>query len=324
TGPAGSKVVPQCDEMCPAQEIAFRRENALLHPLEKDFDVSLVKEYTRPAAGCDHGNPELLRTADALELSVEYLIDTFGREDLPFGMRFTFVEDRLRAVRQDITITRLSGEPALRLFEKQIFFLITSEYKARIERSKAFEAKLHATAIEECFQRWSELLSTRDVDVESSIGRFRGQVAAVHCLKRAADPESLLMAFEFRSLMGTELFTQIFDLILSFREGNSCRFFKLLHTLPTVSLLQSACVSLLPSIRLEGLVTISKAFKSPNVKLPLGVVSRWMGYAEDNVVFLLFLDAVGIVVEEECILPSKIDVDRVEKTDMNDPILIQL
>lgn len=53
----------------------------------------------RPAAGCDHGNPDLLRTPEALLKSVDYLIEVYEREDLPFGMRFSFVEDRMRAVR---------------------------------------------------------------------------------------------------------------------------------------------------------------------------------------------------------------------------------
>ncbi|GMS93705.1 hypothetical protein PENTCL1PPCAC_15880, partial [Pristionchus entomophagus] len=319
-------IVPRCTELCPSYEVRFRHDNALLHPLEKDFDVRLVKEYTRPAAGCDHGNPDLLRTPEALLRAVDYLLEVYERDDLPFGLRFSFVEDRLRAVRQDSTITRISGEVALTIFEKQISFAIRSEYRARSERSKAFEAKLHATAAEECFQRWSRLLSetdeaTRAEWLAAGPSDLRRQVAAVHCLKRADEQEAIVMAIEHRWIMGRDLFETVFDLLLSYREGNSHRFFRRLSFLPLSSLLRPACVGILPRLRLTALTTMAKAFKAPNIKLPLSVCGAWLGYSHDSTT--RFLKVAGVTIEEgDCIVPGKMGVERVEKTDRNEPVLI--
>ncbi|KAF8374495.1 tag-115 [Pristionchus pacificus] len=232
-------------------------------------------------------------------------------------MRFSFVEDRMRAVRQDSTITRVSGNLALTVFEKQISFVIRSEYRARSERSKAFEAKLHATASEECFQRWSRLLS----ESESSIANdLRCQVAAAHCLKRANEPESIVMAIEYRAILGQDLFKTVFDILLSYREGNSLRFFRLISSLPDSSLLRPVCATLAPALRLATLATMAKAFKAPNIKLPLDMISSWLGYTEKDT--KEFLTVAGVIVEEDCIFPMKIEQERVNKTDRNEPILI--
>lgn len=64
--------------------------------------------------------------------------------------------------------------------------------------------------------RWSRLLSESE---SSSANDLRCQVAAAHCLKRANQPESIVMAIEYRAILGQDLFKTVFDLLLSYREG---------------------------------------------------------------------------------------------------------
>ncbi|GMR46099.1 hypothetical protein PMAYCL1PPCAC_16294, partial [Pristionchus mayeri] len=324
TASKSEAIAPRCGEICPDYEIQYRIEKALLHPLEKDYGVQFVKAYTRSAATLHLGNPDLLRTPEALLRSVDYLLEVYDREELPFGLRFSFAEDRMRAVRQDSTITRISGEIALIIFEKQISFIIRSEYRARFERSRAFEAQLHATATEECFQKWSQLLADYG-QANMNPSKLRREVAAAHCLKRAEAPESLLMAFEYRSIMGQDLFKTVFDLLLTYREGNSYGFFSLLSSLPASSLLRPACCPLVPPLRLTALATMAKAFKAPGIKLPLDVISAWLGFSS-VVDARRCLAVAGVVVEGDgdYVLPAKMDVQRLTSTDRSEPVLIEL
>lgn len=50
------------------------------------------------------------------------------------------------------------------------------------------------------------------------------------------------------------------------------------------------------------------------------MISSWLGYTEKDT--KEFLTVAGVIVEEDCIFPMKIEQERVNKTDRNEPILI--
>lgn len=50
------------------------------------------------------------------------------------------------------------------------------------------------------------------------------------------------------------------------------------------------------------------------------MISSWLGYTEKGTKQVLAV--AGVILEEDCIFPMKIDLERVNKTDRNEPILI--
>ena len=70
---------------------------------------------------------------------------------------YDFIFDRLRAVRQDLTIQRLDGEGAIYIYEQTIAFLVLFGY--RLCTHKDFVVKFNETHIGECF---GQLISLYD------------------------------------------------------------------------------------------------------------------------------------------------------------------
>lgn len=117
------KFVAECMDMCPEYEREEREFTNYLEPFEKlqgteRVDHSkAVKRYKRSAAGdppplpCDVRPPEVLfKTLDYLFRDV---IDTFGIQD-----SHSFVRDRARSIRNDLTLQNFRGAAAVTLHEK--------------------------------------------------------------------------------------------------------------------------------------------------------------------------------------------------------------
>lgn len=81
-----TKTIGECLEMCPKQEINFRIQNHLIHPMETDFPFiqikrsqrkailsKMVKEYSRPAAD-KKLNLKIIRPFSTLKISIDYLL----------------------------------------------------------------------------------------------------------------------------------------------------------------------------------------------------------------------------------------------------------
>jgi len=132
-----------CLTMCPEQEMRERERHHLLHPFELKsgsnprYPVAdpkrVVKEFRRPAAGkgvrmCD------LRPVQVLVATVKYLLGDLLMEFSHksqgiFSMdAYNFIFDRLRAVRQDMVIQRISGDGAIFIYEQTLAFLILFGY----------------------------------------------------------------------------------------------------------------------------------------------------------------------------------------------------
>ena len=105
--------------MCPENEIKFRVENNLIHRIEEG--KFMIKEYRRSAADTndldsvrqstcithnhDLFQPQNLRTKSALAKTVSYLLTSVMRsQEFSFFDKYNFIFDRLRSVRQELTI----------------------------------------------------------------------------------------------------------------------------------------------------------------------------------------------------------------------------
>lgn len=106
-----------CLKMCPDPEIQLRTETKDLADFE-DRPEWCVKKFQRPAADKKMDNPVLIRPLKVLRQTMDYLINNildvdckkenkimFTKKNFNFSQIYSFLEDRFRAIRQDMVIT---------------------------------------------------------------------------------------------------------------------------------------------------------------------------------------------------------------------------
>ncbi|KAM4739466.1 SAC3 domain-containing protein 1 [Anableps anableps] len=151
-----------CQAMCPAQELWDRESENRLHRFEvvpgteklrkpMGDPTRAVKEYSRPAAGKDVIKPSDLRPADVLLKTVCYLIDEIaGSPSLsPWTEVYSFVFDRLRSVKQDMIIQRLSGQNCVAILERTVRFHIYASYRLCGEPLRFYDPRINDTHLQE-------------------------------------------------------------------------------------------------------------------------------------------------------------------------------
>ncbi|XP_011613126.2 SAC3 domain-containing protein 1 isoform X1 [Takifugu rubripes] len=157
TAPKGS-----CLTMCSVGELRERERQKRLHRFEmmpgterdrlpRGDPLRAVKEYTRPAAGKDSTNPAELRPAEVLLKTVCYLIDDIAASSRPHPWTevYSFVFDRLRGVKQDMIIQRISGLNCVAILERMVRFLIYSSYRLCGEPPHLYNPCINDTHLQE-------------------------------------------------------------------------------------------------------------------------------------------------------------------------------
>ncbi|XP_041379461.1 SAC3 domain-containing protein 1-like isoform X2 [Gigantopelta aegis] len=91
-------IIGTCQTMCPLDEIKMREKEGRLHQLESAHERrtekyrnrklqtaevgKMIKEYSRPAAGCHVPGPESLRPAPVLLKTVQYIFNKLGTANI--------------------------------------------------------------------------------------------------------------------------------------------------------------------------------------------------------------------------------------------------
>nr|XP_055044414.1 SAC3 domain-containing protein 1 isoform X1 [Misgurnus anguillicaudatus] len=151
-----------CITMCPAKELRQREAQNRLHRFEMvpgteqdrlpHADVSrAVKEYSRPAAGKDSTRASDLRPPSVLLKTACYLVDDVAASDTfqPWTEVYSFVFDRLRSVRQDMIIQRVSGPECVTVLEKTVRFLLYAPYRLCGQPLQHFDPRINDTHLQE-------------------------------------------------------------------------------------------------------------------------------------------------------------------------------
>ncbi|XP_045516000.1 germinal-center associated nuclear protein isoform X2 [Pieris brassicae] len=146
------KIIGTCYTMCPQDEIWLRKREKLIHILEVVGDnFKLVKSYSRSAADANIAVPSLLRPYSVLKKTVNYLLHEVGKQtNVPVIVIYDFLNDRLRAVRQDMTIQRLLPEQCMELLEPIIRFHVYFAYRLCEKAINEFDPVLNNKLLLEC------------------------------------------------------------------------------------------------------------------------------------------------------------------------------
>lgn len=162
-----------CLNMCPERERRERERHRLLHPFEMQSGQVMVrtfrtkthapadpartvKEYSRPAAGKELSSPRDLRPPETLLKTVQYLLmdiweNIVERDAACLALAYPFVFDRLRAVRQDLTVQRIRGTIGAQVLEGSLGFLLCAPYLVRDLPLEQYSEVLHSTQVRESF-----------------------------------------------------------------------------------------------------------------------------------------------------------------------------
>lgn len=135
TGSSGRHIIGTCTLMCPPAERELRSRKNDIELFERldasDRNASdetlAVKKYTRIV---DNVTPSMVRTREALAMTANHLyrlLDT--RPEVHFMIKSKFLWDRLRSVRQDLSLQQITDTFAETLLEQMVRFAMLSEHE---------------------------------------------------------------------------------------------------------------------------------------------------------------------------------------------------
>ncbi|XP_060108764.1 SAC3 domain-containing protein 1 [Heteronotia binoei] len=259
--PAGT-----CQEMCPAGELVRRRRQKRLHILELGPPEQAVKEYSRPAAGKECPRPEELRPPPVLLATVRHLLGEAARRrpDVSAAEQCAFITDRLRAVRLDLTVQRVSGLACAAVLERSLVYLLRAGHQLCGEPAARFDAHLHRAQVQECFAALRRAYRHEEDDRAAAQPLFQ----ALFLLYNLGAPDALWQILQLPNhIRASPELSTARAINLAYLEHNFARFFRLARKLPY---LQSCALHPhLARARRLALLTFSHGFSSRNCRYPL-------------------------------------------------------
>ncbi|XP_017262449.1 SAC3 domain-containing protein 1 [Kryptolebias marmoratus] len=270
-----------CLTLCPAQELLDREAQNRLHRFEmvpgternrkpRGDPLRAVKEYSRPAAGKDVTKPSDLRPPDVLLKTVCYLIDDIAASPTlhPWTEVYSFVFDRLRSVKQDMIIQRLSGLDCTAILERTVRFLIYASYHLCGEPLRLYDPRINDTHLQEYLSWLLDCYTTgtgpypnqeefQALCLLYNLGSARAMLHVVQLPKRLRCAPSVTLALAINQ---------------AFLERNPVRLLRLARRL---NFLQACALHRhLAACRRDLLLIYSHGYSSRNCRFPLGKLAQ--------------------------------------------------
>ena len=217
-------MVGTCNDFCPLKELQLRKKEILLNKFETGKGLVPIKEYSRPSAGQASPDALSIRTPETLLECVAYivqLIDHFIHREDPLQL-YEFLQDRLRAVRQDMLVQLAVPEFRKRILYTRVPFHVV--FGHILSNNPALSAKINSQHQLGCTK--SCLL----------LPKYADDIGDIYLLSNMDYPSALAWAIDQSSLM---LISLSMTIARSFALGNYVRFFRLLSRLPIMLKLAS-------------------------------------------------------------------------------------
>ncbi|XP_045445696.1 SAC3 domain-containing protein 1 [Melitaea cinxia] len=290
--------------MCPLEEVTLRKEEKLVHVLElTDEGYKLVKCYSRSAASANMAVPRLLRPYSVLYATVQYLLlEVSNRTDVKMSVKYDFLNDRLRAVRQDMTIQRLRPQECLVLLEPMIRFHVFYAYRLCDYPLNEYDPVLNKKYLLECM-KW--FLSCCDIidrkaeknDVDSLIDDLsklnvnKGKHGVLYCDRILVESLYILCNLDDihpiyrylnlpKQIKRTSILKLTYDMAIANLHGNYVRMWKLAKQLCPLTF--SALCLYLPKLQKRSLQVLSSAYNSKQLTVPVKVVQQWLAFNSEE------------------------------------------
>ncbi|KAM9383719.1 SAC3 domain-containing protein 1 [Pholidichthys leucotaenia] len=293
-----------CQTMCPAFELRNRESQNCLHRLEmlpgtekdrrpKGDPSRTVKEYSRPAAGKDSTKPSDLRPPAVLLKTVCYLIEDVAVSSsfLPWTEVYNFVFDRLRAVKQDMIIQRVSGLDCMEILEQIVHFHITASYRLCGEPLRLYDPSINDAHLQE-YLSWLLDCYTTTKGPHPNQEEFQ----SLGLLYNLGSPHAAQKIMELpERLRKTKSIALALSINRAFLERNPVRLLRLAHNLS--SLQMCALHRHLLNCRRDLLLIYSHGYSSRNCRFPLTKLAQLLSL--DSSLTAQLCQAYGVEVNKE-------------------------
>ncbi|CAH3883101.1 unnamed protein product [Pieris brassicae] len=281
--------------MCPQDEIWLRKREKLIHILEVVGDnFKLVKSYSRSAADANIAVPSLLRPYSVLKKTVNYLLHEVGKQtNVPVIVIYDFLNDRLRAVRQDMTIQRLLPEQCMELLEPIIRFHVYFAYRLCEKAINEFDPVLNNKLLLECvkwflscademdrlnrcFNTHKTALSLDLLNLEDS--KTMCDRVLVECLYILCNIENYQPLVRYLGLPSyikrNPRLKLVYEIAIANIKNDFIRVCRLSHRL--CPLTTCVFVIYLPRLQRNSLLIMSSAYNSKQLTVPTTILQDWM------------------------------------------------
>lgn len=183
----------------------------------------MVKSYSRSAAGRHEISTQDLRPGPVLHTTVEYLLGRVAQNSgRPWAEVYDFIFDRLRAVRQDMTIQQMNGSGAITLLESTVRFYIYAGYRLCEEPIDRFDPKINAQHTQECLKQLLSLYASCNSSTEN-----RAEFESLYLLFNLDQKEALQHYYELPSyIRNEELLKQTYNICLAYYLQNYIKVLK--------------------------------------------------------------------------------------------------
>ncbi|CAG5011440.1 unnamed protein product [Parnassius apollo] len=293
-----------CYQMCPQDETILRERAGLVHLLEVSGPKrQLVKSYSRSAADSNMAIPRILRPFSVLKQTIEHLLlSVTQRNDVSLPCLYDFLNDRLRAIRQDMTIQRLPPDECIQLLEPMIRFHVYFGYRLSGCSINEFDPVLNKKYLLECM-KWflyccdildrqiksnkvnndlSELLSAWSLD-KKPVQKLTCDKILVESLYILCNLDDMHPLFRFLTLQpelrSAPLLRLTYEIAIANLKGNFVKICRLSEKL--CPLTYCAFNLYLPTLQRKALHVMSHGYSSKQLTVPTEVVQRWLAFDSD-------------------------------------------
>lgn len=244
-------LIPICQDMCPEYEQLERELHLDVHPFEAKQGIfnhgsgyvmdpaKAVKKYHRPAAGNEVPLPEDIRTPECLLRTLHYLLsEVLDSKQHSFADIHSFIRDRTRSIRQDLTLQGCRDAHSVDIHEQIARFHIISGHLLCEADPAEFDAFQNTEQLRKVLQSLHEMYS----DTKSVVHENEPEFRAYYILTHLQDPNIFRTVLDFPDRTLTSRSVQFaLTSAAAFHQGNYagyCRLIKngdylqaaLLHT----------------------------------------------------------------------------------------------
>jgi len=287
-------VVGKCSAYCPARELKLRVRERLLSRYEVGGEgLRPVKEYSRPAAGQSAPSSDTVRTPDTLVNCVMYLVREVVVPRLSIKEEllelYDFVFDRLRAVRQDMTVQRMEGTVCMDILNVCVRFHLL--FAHLLSTHPSFSHHINTSHQLDCVK--SFLILSAQTDHEHS-----QMMESVYLLSNMDSPSAMSWATTVHQ--PSKQLKQSLALAHAYQQGNYVRFYRMVSTLPLILML--SCAKYCQLLSEHALSVFSKGYKAKNARYPLSHLAELLWLSTTSLSQMLSYK--GILVQDEFVLWS--------------------
>ncbi|XP_022703660.1 uncharacterized protein LOC111268761 [Varroa jacobsoni] len=269
-----------CTDMCPEKERYQRSQRNLVEKFEMlpgadgvMDHTRMIKEYQRSSADQEFPLPHELRPPHILKMTMNFLIREIisNQPNKGCGDWFSFVWNRTRAIRKDITQQKIEADPISALIlERCARFHIHCSHSLCEEDSHDFDSKLNKENLTKCLK--SLKYSYADLKVQNVRCPNEAEFVAYEILLNLKEGFIAKMITDLEpELRRNALVRLSIAAMNAFESGNYRRFFKIVRQAPYLAACILHCYFI--EVRRHALFVLSKSLSSKGGDITLSTLT---------------------------------------------------